>query len=256
MSLSGLRSVLCAPIVHKSRGIIGVLYADDKRTVGAFGQEHLDWLVQIGKALGSRAVFTPLEKDEPVTRTSPVEDWKNSRNQALVALKAGDLDSAETCLKRALGCFEPECFDTLSMARTLSDLSEVYRLQSRFNEAEHLISEALRIADSDANIGFQQTIPFLNNLAGLYYAKGEAERAKSVYAHILSELDRHGDRSQARAVPVICNLGTLCLREGQVIRALGYFAEATRLAEEAWGESNPVTTRCRLKLAECQKLSA
>lgn len=257
MNFAGLRSVLCAPIITHEHGIIGVIYADDKRVVGAFGQAHVDWLTRIGKALGStitaeQVVIKPVQA-EPST---PSEWWKHYRAQAWNARGANDLQSAESFLKQALGCCSDADLPGLCLSRTLNDLSEVYRQQGRLDEAESLIKEAIKVADAYREVSYAQKVPFYNNLAGLLYARERWNEAEDVYESILSALRNHGLDDSQVAIPVLCNLGTLLLKVGEVVRALHLFGKASKIAETEHGRQSSVTQRCRKKLQECRQLLA
>jgi Tfp pilus assembly protein PilF len=254
MTFSGLRSVLCAPILVPGGEVIGVIYADDKRSVGAFGKEHLDWLIRIGKALGINAIREPVVSESP-TRTLD-ELWKQHRSSGLQALKRADLGCAETDMREALSCCRRGDLGPLALARTLSDLSEIVRMQGRLDEAQGLIEECIDLTESRLGLECRSTIPFYNNLAGLLYAQGRVSEAEDVYCQILERVDGGESEHWGRAIPVLANLGTLCLRSGQVDRAVLYHQKAVRMATELWGDTDPITQRCIERLEACQKLSA
>lgn len=247
MKYAGLRSVLCAPIYRDGYKPFGVIYLDDKSKIGAFGAKHLSWLSRIGKALGSNA---------RVIESSPLpgELWRGYRKQAFQARNV-DLTRAESCLKKALACCLDGDLGALCRARTLSDLSEILRMQGRHTQALQLINKAIAAAEQDPNIDYASTIPFYNNLAGLHYALGKPEEAESLYRRIVEQTDQLGAECEA-LIPVLCNWGTVSLKTQKLTLALSLFERAARLATERFGEQNQIVTQCRQRLEECRRLSA
>ena len=247
MKYAGLRSVLCAPIFRDGHEPFGVIYLDDKTKVGAFGEQHLAWLTRIGKALGSNARRTEREPDHS-------ELWRDFREQAF---RAGNVDLrlAESCLKKALACCLDGDLGALCRARTLSDLSEILRLQGRHSQALQLIKKAIVAVGAESEIGYAATIPFYNNLAGLHYELGQTEQAEALYRRIVQRADQLGAECKA-LIPVLCNWGTVSLKAQKLTLALSLFERASRLAAERFGEQNQIVLQCRQRLDECRRLSA
>ncbi|MCE7869480.1 GAF domain-containing protein [bacterium CPR1] len=52
--LSNLRSILCLPLRHPSRLVVGLLYADNRIKAGAFTDKHLKLAEEFGQALEQR----------------------------------------------------------------------------------------------------------------------------------------------------------------------------------------------------------
>lgn len=247
MRYAGLRSVLCAPIFRDEHEPFGVIYLDDKTKVGAFGEQHLSWLTRIGKALGSNARVVERLPD-------PSELWRDYREQAFRARNV-DLSLAESCLKKALACCLDGDLGALCRARTLSDLSEILRLQGRHAQALQLVKKAISAAEAESEVDYTATIPFYNNLAGLHYALGETERAESLYRRIVERADQLGAECKA-LIPVLSNWGTVSLKAQKLTLALSLFERAARLASERFGEQNQIVVQCQQRLDECRRLSA
>ena len=247
MKYAGIRSVLCSPIVRDGHGAFGVIYMDDKTKIGAFGEQHLSWLARIARALGSNARVSQADP-------SHSELWTEYRKKAFQARKF-DLSLAESFLKKALACTLEGELGALSRARTLSDLSEILRLQGRLDQALKLIKEAIAAAESDLEIDYSATIPFFNNLAGLQYALGDEEQAERLYRNIVRRADRRGEQCKA-LIPVLCNWATISLKSNRSDTALSLFERAAQLAEEQFGEQNQIVEQCRRRVDECRQLIA
>lgn len=259
MASSGLRSVVCAPILTGEGQCIGVIYADDKRRVGAFAQQHADWLTQLAKALGAGAELKRVSIGKKLSMEEQRDDlvvWKKFRDRGIRARKIGNIATAEKNLLKALAFCRYKEFHGLILAKTLNDLSEVKRLLGHLDEAAQLSRECIDLVETSDNIQGLDSVPFYNNFAGLLFAQGKLSEAKEVFTATLKRLrESHGEQAGA-SIPVLSNLGTLCLREGDKEAATQYHKRAADLAREIWGEDDPVTLRCRQKLRECDELSA
>jgi GAF domain-containing protein len=53
--ISGLRSILCVPIILPT-GLIGLIYLDNRMKIGAYLKEHLDYLTEASKKLAGTVV--------------------------------------------------------------------------------------------------------------------------------------------------------------------------------------------------------
>lgn len=251
MKHAGIRSVLCAPVVHRSEGIIGVLYVDDTRKIGSFGPEHLAWLARVGSALAANARL--MEVPEEATLYN---QWADFRRLAHQASKSQDLDSAEEFLKKALACCEEGELETLCFSRTLGDLAEVLRRKGSIEQAESLLLEAIRLAEDCPSIPYPAIVPLYNNLGGLFVGRGLIEEAKAVFETVLQKLKGFPPQHWTGGLAVLCNLGTLYLGSGELVRALELFSEASRRAAELHGTDGLVARQCLAKLEECRRLIA
>lgn len=78
--LSNLRSILCLPLRHPSRLVVGLLYADNRIKAGAFTDKHLKVAEEFGQALEQRlfemrkaGIKIGREAGELAPPTAPVE---------------------------------------------------------------------------------------------------------------------------------------------------------------------------------------
>ena len=250
--MTGIRSILCAPIKNTHGHTVGVLYADDRKRRGMFSAAHVEWVLSFCKALGGRAqvetVADYLPAPEPATRQ---EIWSKIRKKGLLAKSLGSLEIAEKCLIRALAYCRCRDLKGLFLARTLNDLAEVLRLRNKFEAAGARLKECLQLAEEDPAIDYRTSVPFRNNLAGLRHAEGRTSEAKQLYLQILGQLDRASKKDAKAAIPILANLGTLHLQGSEFELAVKYLSKAALLARNVWGEDHVVFKQCQKKLAEC-----
>lgn len=250
--MTGIRSIICAPISNSQGQTVGVLYADDRKRRGMFSAGHVEWVLSFGKALGGRATVETLQEDMPPPPPASRHDiWTKIRTKGLLAKNLGNLEIAEKCLIRALAYCRCRDLDASYHAKTLNDLAEILRLQEKLEQADQHLTQCLEVVEQSPHIDFRTSVPFRNNLAGLRHAQGREEEAKSLYLQILERLDRKSKKDAAAAVPVLANLGTLHVQSNEPSLGVKYLSRAATLAKAVWGEEHEVFKQCQKKLEEC-----
>src|SRR5579883_2854066 len=62
--LSGLRSIVCAPLLHPSGLVVGLIYADNWLKAGAFNDDHLNFVTKLANSV-SELLVPILKQAEP-----------------------------------------------------------------------------------------------------------------------------------------------------------------------------------------------
>jgi hypothetical protein len=257
--LLGLSSVCVAPIVHPSGLRIGVLFVDDRREVGRYQEPDAELLGRMGLELGKK--LSTLRKTVVIEPTElKLPELPPDKNFAKVVTQIEELATTPK-LEKLERAEVQQLLDSIEqsretggvgLARLQNELAQMRRLDGDFVEAEKLLRECLetmRIA------GLHQTlegVSFLNNLAGVLYRKGDLQAAEATYIQTLKFLDEKNPDHWSRAVPVLCNLGTLYAESQRIDKAGVLLTRAAELALETWGAEDPRTQRCLAKLSPIQ----
>ncbi len=138
----------------------------------------------------------------PLRAGAQETQWKKLIAAGAKAHQQGLYGDAEKSLKAALKeaeHFEPQ--DT-RLAINLNNLAELYRLQSKYTEAEPLYKQSLAIMEEALGPGHPNVATTLNNLAELYRDQGQYDEAEPLYKRRLAIRGHHkgsGPRGRTRA---------------------------------------------------------
>jgi tetratricopeptide (TPR) repeat protein len=184
----------------KSQAVELYLQALDVRKKAVAGTEY-DVLDKLGKTYAEMGAYQQaidvfaravqvLEREyyHDYPRIAPIlDDW------ALAALKLGDLVQAEELTKRSLAIKQksllPQDVHTVETMRTLA---EIDRRLEKYNEAEALLKQAMKVVDS-ATIGPVEE--FLYELALVYQDQGRLDQAEQYFQQALNIFARRGGKS-------------------------------------------------------------
>ena len=256
--LSGLRSILCVPILHPSGLTVGLIYADNRLKVGAFNDGHLEWTVQLAEAVASRLVpllkqaqeQTAINNQSAPRSVVTEEEWKRLRLEGIKAFAAGDKENAARLLQEACDAAEGFGGRDPRLAKSLGELAEFNRQQGVLDQAERLLIRAIEIFEKLGDHHHPDLAPSLNNLAGLYYSQGQGVRAEGLYRRALDIWKSVLSADDKRLAPIYYNLGTLRKASNALPEARLFYKRALDIAEKHWGAEHAHTEKCRLSFVE------
>ncbi|MBI3928835.1 MAG: tetratricopeptide repeat protein [Armatimonadetes bacterium] len=251
--LTGLRSVICAPIAQPSGLTVGVLYADDRVHEAAFKEGEVAWVRELGVWLGRQISDLLQHWEEPDEQE--LVGWNRIRQKGLEAFGEGRYADALRLLARARDLADSWPGEGPKLCLSLNELAEVHRAQGELDEAEKLLSRALEILERLSRDRHPDAVPCLNNLGGIHFARGNSARAEALYTYCLDILEASGNGRNPRLIAVLNNIGTVCLERGDVEKAARHYRRAVELAVMAFGEHHPAVLRCRERLDECTRAS-
>ena len=252
--LSGLRSIICAPILHPSGLVVGLVYADNRLKAGAFNDTHLAFVTELC-SLMSEMLVPLLKSVEPSAASEALaegeeEEYRASRAEGIRLVQEGKLADAEAPLRRAVEIAEKFGNKDSRLAKSLGEMAEVLRQQGRIEEAERTLIRSIGIFEKLGDHHHPDLAPSLNNLAGLYYSRGNGVRAEDLYRRALKIWKETLAADDKRLAPVLYNLATIRKANGAFQEAADFFNRALAIAEKAWGVDHPHTQRCRASYQE------
>ena len=260
--LSGLRSIICVPIMHPSGLSVGLIYADNRLKAGAFSDEHMEKVVKLAETVASRLVPLLKQAHQDSASHSPhsagpadEEQWKRVRAEGIKAFQEGNKSEASRCLHEACSLAEGFGERDPRLAKSLGELAELQRQQGDISQAQKLLIRAIEIFEKLGDHHHPDLAPNLNNLAGVYYAQGNGVRAEGLYLRALDIWKSVIARDDKRLAPVYYNLGTLRKANGAFPEAEKFYQRALEIAEKHWGASHAHTQKCRASYEEAQQLA-
>lgn len=253
--LSGLRSIVCVPILHLSGLTMGLLYADNRIRAGAFDTHHQSWLEGLSSKIAERVVHLSRahESQAEATATAPqqagdAEAWRELRQQALALFREKKLSEATETLARSVEHARGLVPLDARLGQTLGELAEMQRQSGLVQEAERTFIEAIDCLERLGPALRKVLAPVLTNLATLYFSNGNGIRAEGLYLRALEIWKTEIGAEDRRLAPLYYNLATLRRAAGAAEEAQGLFQVALRIAEAAWGPEHPHSQRCRAAL--------
>jgi tetratricopeptide (TPR) repeat protein len=115
----------------------------------------------VGSLLYFKTVFFP-----------PAKGWEELNKAGLAAYGEKDYAEAEKQLLAALGEAEKFAIDDTRLTLSLNNLTEIYRVQAKYVDAEPYIKRSLENAEKIYGPEHSNVAANLNNLAGNYRAQG------------------------------------------------------------------------------------
>jgi tetratricopeptide (TPR) repeat protein len=257
--LSGLRSIVCVPIVHPSRLIIGLAYADNRIRAGAFDQTHQAWLESLTSRIAQRIVEIERANHQeaaaaPKTPSGPVkvdeEALAKGRQLAFQQFREGKVSEAIGTLQQTVKLAEALGPKDPRWGKTLGELAEMQRQAQSLPEAERNFIQAVDLLERLGPSQRGELAPVLTNLATLYYAQGNGLRSEGMYRRALEIWQGQISADDKRLAPLYFNLATLRRQAGATDEARQLFQRALAIAEKNWGPDHPHSQRCRATLEE------
>ncbi len=256
--LSGLRSIVCAPILHASGLVQGLLYADNRIRAGAFGPPHEEWCKDLAARVAAR--LSQMERSQAAEKASkppPVSlgavdetAWTAQRQKAFALFREGQVPAAIAELKQvaaqamAWGPKDPR------PGRILGELAEMQRQGAVHVEAERNFLQAIDHLEKLGTAYRNELAPVITNLATLYFAQGNSIRSEGLYRRALEIWSTQITSDDKRLAPLYFNLATLRRSAGATEEARKLFERALMIAEKNWGPEHANSQRCRTALAE------
>ena len=259
--LSGLRSIVCVPIIHPSRLVIGLIYADNRIRAGAFEASHQSWMEELARTIVEHLLRVTRQSNEsgaaahPDTQASAAPNdlaWNQSRQESFRLFRAGEVPQAITFLEEALGHARSFGARDARLGKTMGELAEMQRQNKQLQEAERNFIQAI---DQLEALGPQYRVelaPVLTNLATLYFSQSNGIQAEGMYRRVLEIWSGSLSVDDKRLAPVYYNLATLRRSAGAEPEARQLFERALNIAEKAWGPEHAHSQRCRAALHEPQ----
>ncbi len=254
--LSGLRSIVCVPIVHASRLIIGLIYADNRIKAGAFEAAHQTWLEELAQLIAERLLSLDKEAHESGGRQLPPSsaglsdgEWQTLRHQALQLVRDGQVEQAMVLLQQLADSAAHLPPQDPRRGKSLGELAELQRQAKRLPESERNFLQAIDYLEALGQTHRNDLAPVLTNLATLYFSQGNGVRAEGLYRRAL-EIWTGIVADDKRLAPVYFNLATLCKGAGATQEARSLFEKALHIAEKGYGSDHPHSQRCRQAISE------
>lgn len=255
--LSGLRSVVCVPIMHASGLAIGLIYADNRIRAGAFQPEHQEWMEDLARRVAARLLEVDRSQSDSGQRRAPepkpsVDEttWNEMRQQAFAAFRENKPAEAIEQLKEVARLAQGFGEKDPRWGRTVGELAEMQRQSAAPAEAERNFLQAIDHLERLGTAYRQELAPVITNLATLHFAQGNGMRAEGLYRRALEIWTNYISPDDRRLAPLFFNLATLRRAAGARDEARQLFEKALSIAEKAWGPEHAHSQRCRSALAE------
>lgn len=256
--LSGLRSIVCVPILHASGLVIGLIYADNRIRAGAFDPEHQDWMEKVAERIAARLMAVGRNSEAPASdsgKSAPParvdeQEWQSLRAQAFQVFRENKLTEAIELLRKVVQLGEGFPKSDPRRGKCLGELAEMQRQASMLVEAERDFIEAIDLLERLGPNHRSDLAPVLTNLATLYFAQGNGRRAEGLYRRALEIWAVSLSSDDRRLAPLYFNLATLRRSAGAMDEAKLLFTRALNIADKAWGPEHSHSVRCRAALEE------
>lgn len=141
--------------------------------------------------------------------------------------------------------------DETALAADLVALAAILDGQQKFDEAEPLYMDALRMLERSPENNAGEIAVALNDLGALYAQRGLSDRAQDLLTRAV-DLKRQtiGERHPDVAV-TLNNLAIVHKRRGEFERAVSLYQDALGIFEQALGSEHPKTLACRRNYERC-----
>jgi len=124
------------------------------------------------------------------------------------------------------------------VAYTLRILSEIYRMQSRYNEAIETLEQALAIMKGFTLENDQELSPFKVDMARLLTARGDYEKAESYFKNVIGSIEKNFGPDHLYTAKVYSRMASLYLQQGRYAEAEDLIAKAVPIQERVYGPGN------------------
>jgi tetratricopeptide (TPR) repeat protein len=141
--------------------------------------------------------------------------------------------------------------DANALAADMVALAAILDGQAKFDEAEQLYLDALRMLDRDPDGNAGEIAVALNDLGAHYAQRDQIERAGDLLARAAKlKTQTLGARHPDVAV-TLNNLAMVHKRRGDYARATVLYQDAVEIFDESLGPDHPKAIACRRNLARC-----
>jgi tetratricopeptide (TPR) repeat protein len=174
--------------------------------------------------------------------------------QVLRLYKMGKYDQAIDKGKEALGICERVLGPVHpKVASALNNLALLYKLTSRYAEAEFLYRRALAVNEKSLGPAHPDVAINLNNLAGLYQYTGRYAEAETLYKRALAIDEKSRTPEQPDVANRLNNLAGLYETTGRYAEAEPLYKRALAVNEKALGTEHPYVAAALNNLAGLYK---
>lgn len=115
----------------------------------------------------------------------PVPPWEEHHQAGLTAYRTKNYPEAEKQFKTALKEAESFPSNDPRLPLTLSNIAELYRVQSKYSQATPYLQRLVNISETNFGLDHPNAAAHLNNLAGNYRAQGKLAEAEPLYKRTL-----------------------------------------------------------------------
>lgn len=120
---------------------------------------------------------------------NPPETWQSHNKKGVKAFQASHFAEAEKHFIQALELAETPPFNNDRLHFSLYQLAEIYRIQSKFAEAELILKRTLEVDEELLGPEHPNVALGLNNLASNYRIRGRYEEAEALLKKALKVLE-------------------------------------------------------------------
>ncbi len=150
------------------------------------------------------------------------ETWESYNEKGLYAFQGAHYVAAEKYFVQALELAETFPLNDRRRYFSLYQLAEVYRIRSKFIEAEPLLKRILEIDKKELGPEHTNVALGLNNLASNYRMRGKYEEAENLLKQALQILER--SLGEGNGV-----VGNILEHYAHLLHKMGRFAEAEQM---------------------------
>ena len=145
-------------------------------------------------------------------------------------------------IRRRLAEQDPDSGAQRDLARALTALARLLKDEGRYEDAEALVAEGLRICEREFGEEDPDTLVSVNNLATLYRDQGRYTEAEPLYLRALAAKERVHGGDHPSTLASVNNLAGLYVSQGRYAEAEPLYLRA-RARERVLGSDNPATLR-------------
>jgi tetratricopeptide (TPR) repeat protein len=121
------------------------------------------------------------------------------------------------------------------VAYTLRILSEIYRLQARYQEAVDTLEQALTIMRGFTLEDDQELAPFKVDMACLLATQGDYEKAESYFKNVIASIETNFGPEHLYTAKVYSSIASLYAQQGRYAEAEELIAKALPIQERVYG---------------------
>ena len=151
----------------------------------------------------------------------PVPPWEEAHQAGLTAYNNKNYPEAEKQFQTALKEAEKFSTDDWRLTQTLSNLAEIYRIQSKYSQATLYFRRLVEINEESFGPDHPNVAAHLNNLAGNYRAQGMLVEAEPLYKRSLNIWEKNLESDNSLVLFALKNYVDL-------LREMGRDAEVER----------------------------
>ncbi|XP_067011671.2 kinesin light chain [Anabrus simplex] len=178
------------------------------------------------------------------TKDVPMQDLKAARQEVTQLLSEGEVDAASRRCEDALRQGESS-----EVANMLTHVALAYRDQRKFQEAEQLLQQALRIQEQCLGPKHQAVAATLNNMAAIQVELKEFSGAESSFMRTLEIWEDLEGKSHPEVALQLVNLALVLQKQGRILEAIPHLERACHINEALFQNSHPRLLHTRNALA-------